>query len=94
MMEQNEAQPLDGNAAAGVLSEVFWRDMTLATGRCASCGREGPFAEARLYGGLMGYVMRCPGCDGVLMRVAKTPHGFWLEMQGLRSLTFENTPGI
>jgi hypothetical protein len=36
----------------------------------------------------MAFVMRCAGCDAVLMRLAATPQGTWLEMQGLRSLTF------
>jgi hypothetical protein len=37
----------------------------------------------------MAFVMRCAGCDAVLMRLATTPHGKWLDMQGLRSLRFQ-----
>jgi Family of unknown function (DUF6510) len=91
-MTGNQAEPamLDAQAAAGALSQIFSRDVTTASAICAGCGRSGPFAELRLYGGgsHMGYVMRCPGCDAVLMRLAATPGGLWLEMQGLRSLTF------
>ena len=79
---------LDAQAAAGALSQIFCRDVTTANAICAGCSRTGPFAELRLYGGHMGFVMRCPGCDSVLMRLAATPNGYWLEMQGLRSLTF------
>jgi hypothetical protein len=81
---------LDAQAAAGALSRIFCRDVTTASAICAGCGRTGPFAELRLYGSgsHMGYVMRCPSCDAVLMRLAATPGGLWLEMQGLRSLTF------
>jgi hypothetical protein len=79
---------LDAQAAAGALSQIFCRDVTTATAICSGCGRTGAFAELRLYGGQMGFVMRCPGCDLVLMRLARTPQGLWLEMQGLRSLTF------
>ena len=32
---------LDGNAAAGVLREVFVYDLSGATGQCASCGAIG-----------------------------------------------------
>jgi hypothetical protein len=87
--EQIEPAPmLDAQAAAGALSQIFCGDVTTATAICAGCGRTGPFAELHLYGRQMGFVMRCPGCDAVLMRLAATPHGLWLEMQGLRSLTF------
>jgi Family of unknown function (DUF6510) len=82
------AAALDAQAVAGALSQIFARDVTTATAICAGCTRTGAFAELRLYGGHMGYVMRCPGCDAVLMRLAATPQGLWLEMQGLRSLTF------
>lgn len=90
-MTAGQAEPataLDAQAAAGALSEIFCRDVTTATAICSSCGRTGAFAELRLYGGQIGFVMRCPGCDAVLMRLATTPQGLWLEMQGLRSLTF------
>lgn len=88
-MAAGQIEPvLDAQAAAGALSEIFCRDVTTARAICAGCGRAGAFAELRLYGGQMGFVMRCPGCDSVLMRLATTPQGYWLEMQGLRSLTF------
>lgn len=80
--------PLDGNAAAGDLGEVFRLDVTSARGVCASCGRDDLFGQAHLYGGQVGHVLRCASCDAVLMRLVKTPHGTWLEMQGLRSLRF------
>jgi hypothetical protein len=79
----------DAQAAAGALAEIFCRDVTTAIAVCAGCGRIGPFAELRLYGAPMAFVMRCAGCDAVLMRLATTPHGKWLEMQGLRSLRFQ-----
>ncbi|WP_088348577.1 MULTISPECIES: DUF6510 family protein [Rhodomicrobium] len=91
-MSESDLQPLDGNAAAGLLGEMFWRDMTTATGICAGCGSEGPFAEARLFASAMGSVLRCPHCDNVLLRAARTPRGVWLDMQGFRSLTFTPTP--
>ena len=56
-------------AAAGALSEIFCRDVTTASATCAGCGHHGSFAELQLYGGHMGLVIRCPGCEQVLIRL-------------------------
>ena len=45
---------LDGNAIAGLLSDVFGTEMTTAAGECASCGADGPVAETVVY-------LRAPG---------------------------------
>ena len=50
---------LDGNAAAGELSNIFALDVTAADGQCAQCGATKPFAEARLYMQGPGLVARC-----------------------------------
>jgi uncharacterized protein DUF6510 len=55
--------PLDGNAAAGRLMDVFAFDMTSATVMCEGCGRESALATLALYGGTVGLVLRCPSCD-------------------------------
>ncbi|WP_432950459.1 DUF6510 family protein [Kribbella sp. CA-253562] len=81
---------LDGNAAAGALSEVFAVDLTAATGRCAGCGRTGVFAEARLYVDAPGLVARCPGCEDVLLRVVTTPTDTYLDLRGLTYLRVPN----
>ena len=39
----------DGNALAGPLHDVFRVDPTTAVGRCTSCGRTAPMAEARVF---------------------------------------------
>ena len=54
--------PLDGNAAAGLLSELFAVDVTTAVLTCGGCGAVAALAEAKVYGG-MGVVFRCAGCD-------------------------------
>jgi Family of unknown function (DUF6510) len=79
-------QFLDGNAAAGPLHEVFAIDLTAASGECAGCGRTGRLAEARVYNQSPGLVLRCPGCESVLMRVVSAPGRTWLDMRGLRVL--------
>jgi hypothetical protein len=78
--------PLDGNAAAGLLLELFARDTTTAEVTCGSCGLAAELGAARVYGGPMGAIFRCVHCDNVVMRLARTPAGFWLDMRGARSL--------
>jgi hypothetical protein len=80
------AGPLDGNAAAGLLQEVFAFEATSATITCGGCGGIAQVGSARLYGGPMGAVLRCSRCDTAVLRVARTPIGLWLDMQGARSL--------
>jgi Family of unknown function (DUF6510) len=77
---------LDGNAAAGELSEVFTLDVTTAVATCAGCGMTGPLATAMLYEAGMGAVLRCPSCDAVLLRYARGGGELRLEMRGVRVL--------
>lgn len=77
---------LDGNAAAGALSEVFAMDVTAAITRCDSCGQTTVFAESRLYVDAPGLVARCSGCDAVLLRVVSTPSDTYLDLRGLTYL--------
>ena len=77
---------LDGNAAAGVLSEVFAVDMTMAVGVCAGCGRVGVLADTRVYLDAPGVVVRCVGCDSVLLRVVTGPDRRWVDLRGLAVL--------
>ena len=51
---------LDGNAAAGLLQEVFALEMTACPVECAHCGREGELATLAAYGYTAGVVLRCP----------------------------------
>ncbi|MET7282734.1 DUF6510 family protein [Kribbella sp. NPDC005582] len=77
---------LDGNAAAGALSEVFAVDVTAAIARCDGCGQTGVFADTRLYLNAPGMVARCAGCDHVLLRVVTTPAETWVDLRGLTYL--------
>ena len=47
---------------------------------------EGELGAARVYGGAMGAIFRCIACDGVVLRLVRTPAGLWLDMQGTRKL--------
>jgi hypothetical protein len=82
----SDATYLDGNAAAGALSELFAMDVTAAITRCDGCGQTGVFAESRLYVDAPGLVARCSGCDAVLLRVVTTPNDTYLDLRGLTYL--------
>ena len=58
---------LDGNAIAGLLSDVFSAEMTTAEGTCANCGARGPVAETVVYLRAPGTVVRCRSCSSVMM---------------------------
>ena len=60
---------LDGNAAAGILRDVFDHELTAARGKCASCGAIAQLGTQHLYMYPLapGAVLRCSGCDCVLM---------------------------
>ncbi|TNY37272.1 DUF6510 family protein [Thermomonospora catenispora] len=77
---------VDGNAAAGVLREVFAVDLTAAVGQCDNCGCAVVLAEARLYTRAPGMVGRCPGCQAILFRVVRGPDRTWLDLRGLRCI--------
>jgi Family of unknown function (DUF6510) len=83
---------LDGNAAGGILREIFPFEMTLAEGTCAHCGSTRPIGELTVYKSAMGTVIRCPTCDNVLMRIVSTKGRYWLDMQGVRVLHIKTQP--
>jgi len=73
---------LDGNAAAGLLSEVFGPEATGAAARCGNCGAEGPVGTLLVYGHGMGVVFRCPQCEHVMIRIARIRKEVVLDMRG------------
>jgi hypothetical protein len=75
---------LDGNAAAGPLSEAFAVEMTTAMGTCASCGARGALGTTLVYTGGPGTVLRCASCEAVLMRFARIHGTLTVEMRGVR----------
>ena len=81
--------PLDGNAAAGELRTIFAVDVTAAMGQCVGCGQTAPLGAARAYQQAPGLVLRCSGCDAVLLRVVAGPDRTWLDGRGLAYLQFD-----
>jgi hypothetical protein len=80
---------LDGNAAAGELSNLFAMDVTAAQGQCMNCGATRRFAEAHLYMEGPGVVARCCVCEHVLLRVVSGHRGVFLDVRGLTYLRFD-----
>jgi len=80
--ESDAAIPLDGNAVAGLLREVFACEMTVAVVTCGGCGAVASVGTARVFGGAMGAIFRCATCDTAVVRLARTPRGTWLDLRG------------
>lgn len=77
---------LDGNAAGGLLNEIFPFEMTVAEATCGGCGTSRPVGELMLYRHGMGAVLRCAGCDTVLIRVTHIRGRYRLDLSGMSCL--------
>jgi hypothetical protein len=78
--------PLDGNSAAGLFSEVFSVDLTVARATCAGCDTVGELGALSMWAVEMGAVLRCPTCGNVVLRLTSTPTAVWLDASGARSI--------
>ena len=89
-----DEQRLDGNAAAGTLGEVFSFEATTAEYACEGCGRTGRLGGAMVYEvrGL-GIIVRCPGCDNALIRLAQNRGRYMVDLRGTRYLRVEDVGG-
>lgn len=87
-MSDEHLDYLDGNAAAGLLSEVFAVDVTTARGRCAHCGDESVVARARMYPDDHGAVLRCAVCGEVLATVTDRAGRICVDLRGMTWLEF------
>jgi Family of unknown function (DUF6510) len=76
-----EAAWLDGNALAGLLQQIFGADITALPRGCQSCGRVNAVGAHRLYRGA-GWVLRCPACGDVAMRVVAVEERYSLHLSG------------
>ena len=66
---------LEGNAAAGLLGEVFPFEMTMAEVACDRCGTTGNVGGQAAYMTKMGVVVRCASCDAALVRLPAPQKG-------------------
>jgi len=84
MTMDNANVHLDGNAAAGLLAEIFAFEVTATRAVCAGCGAIAPVGSLAAYGLEMGAILRCPGCDTALIRVARLATGYGIDLRGTR----------
>jgi hypothetical protein len=76
---------LDGNAAGGLLQELFVHEITNARGACASCGAIAELGAQHLYmyPRAPGAVLRCRACESVLMVLVHDGGRYRLGLRGL-----------
>lgn len=77
---------LDGNAIAGMLTEVFGREMTAAVVTCANCGTSRHVAEYMVYLGGPGVVVRCRSCHNVALVLVQIGGRICVDAMGLSDL--------
>ena len=87
--DMDRALMLDGNAAGGLLQEIFAEEMTASPTECASCGREGELGALLAFTQAPGVVLRCPNCSDVGLRVATLPDQYVFELRGAWSRRIE-----
>jgi hypothetical protein len=85
-LDPTSARRLDGNAAGGVLAEVFAVDVTAARSRCAGCGTTSMLGAHHLYSDAPALVLRCPSCSGVVLRVGSRNGRILLDLSGSQLL--------
>ncbi|MBO0834410.1 MAG: hypothetical protein J2P28_02685 [Actinobacteria bacterium] len=85
-------ETLDGNAAAGLLRDVFGQEMTAATATCGTCGAQAAVAEGVVYPRLPGTVIRCRSCGGLLMVVTCVRGVNCVDLQGIQALGIPGDP--
>lgn len=77
---------LDGNALGGLLDDVFAFEITTARCTCEGCGEVRDVGALRVYADAPGVVVRCPGCEDVMLRFVRDNERVWLDMRGVRVL--------
>ena len=91
----NHELMLDANATAGLLYEIFGLDMTAEPTECAHCGREGEVGTLLAFTHGPGVVLRCSGCENVVLRIVQTSEAIYLDARGavyLRLTTHKTLP--
>ena len=78
---------LDGNAAAGELSNLLTVDITTAEGQCSHRGATRRFAQGIVYMGGPGLVLRCADCGSVQLRLVKARQRVLLDLRGMADLS-------
>ncbi len=80
---------LDGNAAGVMLYDIFAREMTAEPTQCANCGQVNEIGALLAFVQAPGMVLRCPGCEQVILRMVATPEALYLDARGAAYLRLE-----
>lgn len=80
---------LDGNAAAGLLAEIFSAEMTVSLATCAHCGAEDRLGRLVVYIHAPGTVFRCPVCGQVVLRIVQGRQQYWMDFTGMGRLILD-----
>jgi hypothetical protein len=80
--------PVDDNAMACVMHDLFARDMTTMGYKCTSCGRTGVMAEIAVYIAGPGTVARCRTCDAILLMLSERHGMYCIDMPGMTQTVF------
>jgi hypothetical protein len=86
MRADNAAVVVDGNAAAGMLADVFAGDVTSIVGVCGGCGSIAPLAEAVVEIDEVAAIIRCRRCTHTLVTVLQAQGGTRIVIGTLREL--------
>ncbi len=81
-MDLNRSLMVDANAVAGMLQEIFSVEMTANPTECAHCGYEGEVGTLLAFICTPGLVLRCPSCEGVILRIVSTPNAVYVDARG------------
>jgi hypothetical protein len=60
--------------------------MTTSASECAQCGHVGEIGTLLAITQGPGVVLRCPGCEGVMLRIVETPDALLLDARGVAYL--------
>ena len=86
----NRELMLDANATAGLLYEIFGVEMTAEPTECANCGNESEMGTLLAFTHGPGIVLRCSGCESVVLRIVQTPDAIYLDARGAVYLKIRN----
>lgn len=77
---------VDGNAAGGILIEVFGRDMTGARATCTRCDRKAVLGDAVAELDPAGVILLCRGCGHTLLTCIQIDGRYSLDVGTLSRL--------
>lgn len=89
LSDMNRSLMLDGNAAAGILQEIFAGEMTASAVQCAHCGQEGELGGLLAFNQAPGLVLRCAACEKIMLRIVQAPGAIYMEMRGTAYVRLE-----